>query len=60
MKTETKITYQISNPGGRVLKLCNDWETVLAWENANEKEHPDWRITRYQVKQIVTIETVLK
>ena len=61
MKTQTFVTYEISNGlGANILEVFDTWEEVLHWEKANEKEHPDWRVTRYQVKQIVITETILK
>lgn len=61
MKTQTVVTYEISNGlGANILEVFDTWEEVLQWERANDKEHPDWRVTRYQVKQIVVTETILK
>lgn len=57
MKTQTFVQYRILKPSGDLITVVDTWEEVEAWQQANEKEHPDWRITRYKIKQVVTTET---
>lgn len=59
MKIQTFIQYRILKLSGDIVAVVDTWEEVENWKKANEKEHPDWRITRYKIKQVVTVETYL-
>lgn len=59
MKTQTFVQYRILSLDNEVLDVYDTWEEVEDWQQCNEKEHPDWQITRYKIKQVVTTETFL-
>lgn len=59
MKTQMHIQYRILKVNNDVIDVFDAFEEVENWQHRNEKEHPDWRISRYKIKQVVTIETFL-
>lgn len=59
MKTQTFVQYRILSLDGDVIDVFDTWEDVEDWQQRNGKEHPDWQITRYKIKQVVTTETFL-
>lgn len=61
MKTKTTTTYQVTTEFGiNIIFEDSDWGKIVRWEKENDREHPDWRVTSYEIKSITLVETLLK